>query len=125
MAIKEDLEADIARYTKRATSNYWAAYLLSVVAVLASVAAGLSAAGTWLDKDNLALLSTLPGAILVILKTFKFEERSNWHYRTLYTAKRLHAQLTQGRSEAKIGQEWWDARMRMLGEWPGFGKQLN
>jgi hypothetical protein len=118
-----ELENEAKRHHTLATLNYQTAYLLSVAATLASFLAGLSVAGQWFGNDKLAILSATPGAILIVLSKFKFEERSNWHYRRVYAAKRLLNKLRfQGETDAEVSTEWGKVVETMEAQWPGLGK---
>ena len=122
-SIKSELEREIRRLNNLATFNYRTAYFLSATAVLASIVAGLSVAVGWFRVSILAVLSTLPGAILVVLDRLKFEERSNWHYRKLYAMKGLLYQLQfEKKTEAEVSAEWRRITDDMTQLWPAFGK---
>jgi hypothetical protein len=79
MDLKRELTTELHRHKRLATANYQAAYWFSALAVLASVVAGLSVASDWFTRDKLAILSVLPGAILILFDRLKFEERADWH----------------------------------------------
>ena len=122
-SIKSELESEIKRLNSLAKFNYRAAYILSAIAVLASIFAGLSVAVGWFRVEILAVMSSLPGAILIILDRLKFEERSNWHYRKLNAIKGLLYQLKfEGKSDAEISAEWRRITNEEAGLWPGFGR---
>lgn len=123
MTLQEKLEREIARLYGLAKFNYRAAYVLSTVAALASILAGLTVAGQWLPLSIRATLSALPGAILIFQDRLKFEERSNWHYRKLHAVEGLlHQLLYEGKPESDISEQWRKMTDTLRPMWPGFSK---
>jgi hypothetical protein len=121
--LAQDLMKELQRHRRLATVNYQAAYWFSALAVLASVMAGLSVASDWFSKDKLAILSTLPGAILILFDRLKFEERADWHYRRTYALRSLMNDLTlRGVSEAEVSTRWEKMANDMEQQWPRFGR---
>jgi hypothetical protein len=124
--IDSKLTKDIESYRRLARVNYRIAYFLSATAVIASIVAGLSVAGEWFSREILALLSALPGAVLVISGRFRFEERSAWHWRKTYALKSLlYQHQFENKSDAEISAQWRKVNDNFETDWPGFGEGLN
>src|SRR5437870_13631658 len=87
--IESELTKEIDRSQRQNRVNNGIAFGLSLIAVLASIIAGLSVAAQWFSTSTLAILSALPGAVLVVSKNFKFDEHSAWYRKKAYALKSL------------------------------------
>ncbi len=84
--LSRQLKAE-ARISKRlATGNYVAAYILSIIIVAASIAATILAA-TDAGAKITAIIASIPALVVAINTTFKFERKSDWHYKRLKKIK--------------------------------------
>lgn len=83
-SIRVQLEREKKRYRRHARNNYHAAYGTTLIAVGASFIAGLSIAADWLPKDWLIVIAAIPGGVLILNNSLKFEIRSHWHWRKYY-----------------------------------------
>ena len=79
--LMEEIETAIRKHERLAPLDYYIAEILSWFGVLASVVAGLSIVTEWLPRDARAVLAVSPALSWTLLRTFRYEGRSNWHYR--------------------------------------------
>jgi len=102
-SLETDIERDLQRHGRSATAASRAASLLSVAAILASIAAGVTVAAQWLSREWLAVLSTVPAMLLVIVDGFRLAERADWHDRRTHGLRVLLYQLRyEGAPEREI-----------------------
>jgi hypothetical protein len=105
--LKEELEKDIEHHSKWSRRDFAWAQIFIWVGIVASIAASLNAAKAFeLCKLYGAILAAIPGAVLVVDRTFKFASRASWH--SLYVAylKALHRRIRdQGEQEGKVSPD--------------------
>src|SRR5882724_6653575 len=77
--IESQLTKEIVRSQRQNRVNNGIAFGLSGIAVLASIIAGLSVAAQWFSTTTLAILSSLPGAVLVVSEKFRFDQHAAWY----------------------------------------------
>ena len=102
-SLLEEIDTAIRKHERLAPLDYYLAETLSWLAVVASVFAGLSIANTWLPQDATAVLAVVPALAWTLLRTFRYEARSNWHYH--YRARLLalkRALRDQGETVATV-----------------------
>jgi hypothetical protein len=121
---EEGLSRDVSRSHNFARASYitvWVLYMLSIAAsVLATVFAATESPG----KLKLALLTAIPGIVLLISGTFKFTARSQWHYekqRRLEALLRLSLAGAKATSEPEVAEKWNRIDEDMEESWPGWG----
>lgn len=123
MSIREELVAEITRYERMGQRNYYASYLLSVVAVLASFFAGLSVAAEWFGKDALAILSATPAAVLIASDRLKLGERTNWSYLKAFALKGILSALEyEGLSDSEASRRRSEIDADYEKRWPGISQ---
>ena len=106
-SLEGQIERELQQHDRLATASDRAARVLSAVAILSSIVAGLSVAAQWFSGKWLAVLSTLPAAMLVMIDVFRLEERSVWHYEKTYGLRALLNQLRfEGVPERDISIQW-------------------
>jgi hypothetical protein len=99
------------------------AFGLSAIAVFASIIAGLSVAAQWFSKTTLVILSSLPGAVLVVSEKFRFDERSAFHRKKAYALRSLlYKSQFEAKPEAEVSAELRKLNDEMLSLWPGLSK---
>lgn len=116
------LEHRIKGCAKRNRRNYFAAFALLVLSVLASAATAIAVAIDELPKSLIAALAASPGIFILINSTFRFEERSRWYWRKrtrLEVLCRRHK--FEAMSAADVSRCWNEIDEEMFHEWPGFG----
>lgn len=73
----------------------------------------------------LAVLTAIPGAVILITNTFKFNARSQWHYekkRKLDSLLRLAEAGALATSDPKVAEQWNRIDEEMDKTWPGWGE---
>lgn len=117
-----DIGSEQQRHSKFARGNYRAAFLLSILTVLASFAAVIGAAGKWYPGWVLAVVSAIPGGVAIVLAKLRFEERSDWHYRRSYALRRIINEARyEKKNEGEISKAWNDLTDDFEKVWPRFG----
>jgi hypothetical protein len=119
------LSGDVAHYLELARANYFTVWVLYAVSIGASIAATILAATKTDSTSLLAVLTAIPGIILLITSTFKFNARSQWHYekkRRLDALLRLSLAKAQATSEAEVAEKWNRIDEEMDKSWPGWGE---
>ena len=105
--LREELEKDIDHHWKWSGRDFAWAQIFIWLGIVASIAASLNAAKAFeLCKLHGAILAAIPGAVLVVDRTFKFASRASWH--SLYVAylKALHRRIRdQGETEAIVSPD--------------------
>ena len=122
--IQDELLATVVKYRTLGRLNYYAAFALYGVSVLSSILATGTALSHVLSAPAQAALTAVPGAALLIASTFKFSERSNWHYKKknqLNALYRLAITQAAGTSAPQIAEKWNKIDSSMEESWPGFG----
>jgi hypothetical protein len=110
----------------RGRANYCAAYLFLVVAVSSSAVAAWSVSfGIWPKPVN-AVLAAVPGAMYLVNRQFRFEQRSKWWFEKFYVIEGLYRGIVrEKRDEGEISREL-TLQSKVLAErWPGFGEAPN
>jgi len=118
------LSEDVAHYLRLARANYFAVWGLYALSIASSIAATISAAAKT-NTTLLPVLTAIPGVILLITSTFKFNARSQWHYekkRRLDSLLRLSLAKAQATSEAEVAEKWNRIDEEMDRSWPGWGE---
>jgi hypothetical protein len=107
----------------RGRANYCAAYLFLVLAVSSSAVATLSIAAEIWPKAVNAVLAALPGAMYLVNRQFRFEERSKWWFDKFYVIEGLYRGIVrERRDEAEISKELTIQSKKLAARWPGFGE---
>lgn len=75
-----EIDAAIRKHERLGPLDYYLAETLSWLAVVASVFAGLSVTNKWFTEDATAILAVVPALAWTLLRTFRYDARSNWHY---------------------------------------------
>lgn len=119
----DDLKRRYMACRVRGRANYCAAYFVLVLAVASSGLAALSVAAEIWPKAVNAVLAALPGAIYLVNRQFRFEERSRWWFEKFYVIEGLYRGIVrEGRSESEISRELTHHSKLLTARWPGFGE---
>lgn len=119
----DDLKQRYAACRLRGRANYCAAYLFLSLAVSSSAVATLSIAAEIWPKAVNSVLAALPGAIYLVNRQFRFEERSRWWFEKFYVIEGLYRGIVrEGRGEAEISKELTHQSKLLAVRWPGFGE---
>lgn len=107
----------------RGRANYCAAYIFLILAVSSSAVATLSVAAEIWPKAINAVLAALPGAMYLINRQFRFEERSKWWFEKFYVIEGLYRGIVrERRDEAEVSKELTLQSKALAARWPGFGE---
>ena len=119
----DDLRRRYESCRLRGRANYCAAYLFLVLAVFSSAIATLSVAAEIWPKAVNAVLAALPGAMYLVNRQFRFEERSKWWFEKFYVIESLYRGIArEKRDEAEISRELTLQSKALAARWPGFGE---
>lgn len=119
--ISDSLNEQVLALQKMGRRNYLAHYILSVVAILSSVLAGLSVALTWFGKDLLSVLSALPAAVLIISDRLNLEAKRRWYFEKSYALKTIWYGLEyEGLSVKEASGRAAEVESKFSTTWPGF-----
>lgn len=91
--LEKQLNEDIRYEWTRAAGGYWTALTLMVAALVSSAAAGLGGLAFGWSGQLTGTIAFVPGVMAVVAATMKFEGKSNWHYRKLYSLMSLKSRL--------------------------------
>src|SRR5262245_28627789 len=124
MKLEDDLAERISGCRRNARANYFAEYFFLCIAVAASATATISvAADSSFPKELNAALAALPGIILLLTSTFKFEARSGWWWDKYYGLDQLYRELKyEDASESDISKKMTEFLSAHGKSWPSFGK---
>jgi hypothetical protein len=75
------LKVDLRNELLRARTNHWTGMMLMILAILASVFAGVGGLSTKLGAQTVGAIALIPGAFALLSTTIKFDGRAMWHYR--------------------------------------------
>ena len=99
------------------------AYSLIFIGVVASAAATVSVGTGSLSKEFNAVLTALPGIVVMALNTFKFEARAKWWWKKYSKFQQLYYALKhEGANEKSISKEMNEFLISHEQEWPSFGR---
>ena len=65
----------------RARAYHWTGMIVMVLAIVASVAAGLGGLASKFGSQVVGSIALIPGALALLSTTIKFDGRAMWHYR--------------------------------------------
>ena len=119
----EDLRKRYEGCRWRGRTNYYAAYLVLIGAVLGSALATLSVAVEIWAKDINAVLAAAPGILYLVNRRFRFEERAKWWWDKFHIIEGLYRGLVrEKRDEADVSKELTIELKKLEERWPGFEK---
>ncbi|MFA5019290.1 MAG: hypothetical protein WC504_17195 [Methylobacter sp.] len=123
MNLDEDLARRVSGCRKKALLNYYAEYVFLAISVIASTAATISVASGGLTKEINAILAALPGIVLLITNTFRFESRSDLWWKKYEVFDSLYRELKyEGVKEEEVSKKM-SALLKEYGDkWVRFGK---
>lgn len=77
---ENELQSTLKQCAKWSRRNYTYAHVVFFLSILGSFAASVLAAAEYQAKDITAALAALPGLVLIINTTLRFEERTKWFW---------------------------------------------
>ena len=116
-----ELEKAASKSLKGARRNYFAAYGLAAIVIGSSIAATILAGGG-AQAEITAVVASIPAALFAINTTFKFEQKSSWHWRKNKRIKSLLRSLKHERADiAHVSKMFSKLDEDMDKEWVPFG----
>lgn len=127
---REQLQQDIFREVQHAAAesrrfairNYFFAYFVSGVIVLASISAGLTVGIETVPKWFSAALASLPAVMLTASTVFRFEQKSAWFWKKTRALETLVRQLKyEAFDPVEASRVFSQIEEQMEQEWVSFG----
>lgn len=122
--LEEELKFAEALNRKLAQRNYWFAFIVTLISVLASISAGiLVALDTALFSPGvIAAVASLPAGMMTINTVFRFEQKSTWFWKKNKAAAALYRALVfEAADPATISQQFSAMEAEMEDSWVTFG----
>jgi hypothetical protein len=122
---QQKLALEVEHYRCLARGNYFTVWILYFLSVGASIAATFMAALGTFDKTPLAVVTAIPGVVLLLTNTFKFNARSQWHYEKrlrLQALSRLAEAGAKATTDPEVAEKWNRIDEDMEKSWPGWGE---
>jgi len=122
---QEKLASNVEHYQRLARGNYFTVWFLYLLSVAASIAATFMAAVGGFDRETLAVITAIPGVVILLSNTFKFSARSQWHYekkRQLEALLRLAEARAKATSDPEVAEKWNRIDEELEKSWPGWGE---
>jgi hypothetical protein len=123
-ALKEQLDEEIVHSWEKAKRNHLANLILMIIALAASVIAGLGGITNALSAQTTGAVALLPGLMALVAVTMKFQGKAGWHYRKRDALKNLKSRLCFELPEspsadnvAAIAKEKRELTIAMQDEW--------
>lgn len=124
--LMRDLQQRIAVCEARDRRNYFTAFALLTMSVVASAATAVAVAIELFPKVMIAALATAPGIFILIGATFRFEQRARWYWRKrIRLEKLLRCHKFEDMPAAEVSKRWNAIDEDMFQEWPGFGAGMS
>jgi hypothetical protein len=121
----EEIKKEATFCERWARSNYTWAHVIFGISVFASLASSVLIASDWVKDNKLlgSLLAGLPGVMLLVNNTCRFEERTKWFWKKTRKLQRLMRELRDKREPdpEKVSAELSDVNEELEAEWPAFG----
>lgn len=118
---------DCQRWARR---NYILAHVVFVVSVLGSFIASILASGglggEWFEEPGskvvTAILAALPGLMLLLNNTLRFEDRAKWFWRKIRLAERFYRQIRDLEKDVSdLSKRFSEESEKLEADWPAFG----
>ena|SRR5438105_5826867 len=124
--LKSELESTISYSKLWGRRNFFYAHLIFILSVLGSflssvlTSANLGTDARW--KWFIAVLSALPGLVLLINNTLRFEERTKWFWRKTHLCERYYRALRDSKPDVPtLSKQFTDELDKLELDWPAFG----
>ncbi|WP_421319939.1 hypothetical protein [Aeromonas veronii] len=120
---QEELKLIIKDCSKWARRNYLCAHIVFILSVLGSFAASVLAATDYKNGAVTAAFAALPGLMLLINNTLRFEERTKWFWRKLRLTENYYRR-TRDADDPKtetLSSKYSDESEKLEMDWPAFG----
>ncbi len=128
--LESELRLTIEDCQRWARRNYILAHMVFVVSVLGSFAAAVLASSDlgeeWFgesgNKATIAILAALPGLMLLLNNTLRFEDRTKWFWKKVRLAERYYREVRDtGETVSALSKRFSEESEKLEAEWPAFG----
>ncbi|WPK02941.1 hypothetical protein R6U79_12055 [Pseudomonas putida] len=129
-SFEKDLKRIIKDGQRWARRNYFLAHSIFIISVFGSFTASILASGElgkaflgeqW-NQVTTAFLAALPGLMLLLNNTLRFEERAKWQWRKVRLAERYYRQVRDtGQGVSELSMRFSEESEKLESEWPAFG----
>lgn len=119
----QELRNTIEQCTKWAKRNYVYAHVVFILSVLGSFVAAVLAAAEYHNAALTSALAALPGLMLLINNTLRFEERTKWFWRKIRMTEGYYRKIRDAgdpKTDALSASYSEDAEKLEM-DWPAFG----
>jgi hypothetical protein len=122
-SFEDELRQTIHDSTKWARRNYVYAHVTFILSVLGSFLATVLAASEYHNSVVTASLAALPGLMLLINNTLRFEERTKWFWRKTRMAESYYRDLRDREHPiaSSASARYSEESAKLESEWPAFG----
>jgi hypothetical protein len=122
-SLEEELRRKARAAIRRARQNYLAAYVVTGLAAFASMAATIALTVHGLPEPVRGILFALPGALMIVSSSCRFESRAEWWYRRYNGLNALHRELRfEHGSVAQVSRKYTHFDNGHRAQWPTFAK---
>jgi hypothetical protein len=120
--IFDEISAAAAQARRMAKRNYFFAYGVAGITVIASIAAGITVGMADVPKSLVAALAALPAVMLTASTVFRFEQKSAWFWKKTKALEALVRQLKyESLAAAQASKAFSEVESSLEREWIGFG----
>ena len=122
MEHKDSLIAELRKVAdqnkKWGWTNYRFAYLVAIIAVAGSIAATILAAVNVVPSWVTAIIASVPAAVVAVSKTFDFERKAIWQWRTTKRIEALIRKLEhENATEEEVSREFSNLDIETFDGW--------
>ncbi len=120
---EQELLESIKNSSKWARRNYIYAHVIFILSVLGSFTASIFATTDFEYKSITAILAALPGLMLLINNTLRFEERTKWFWRKARMSESYYRKLRDANNPKTdaLSSKYSEESEKLEMEWPAFG----
>ena len=122
MPLKDEIIERRNRHWTLGQRNYLVAYFLAICSASASVAAAISIAAGVQNRALIAILASVPAAVLAVNAVLKFDAHAAFHWKKSRFLNALYRRLEyQGKTDAEIAEQLSELDSALETDWQPFG----
>lgn len=80
-SLSDEIDRKIHKHSTWAPINHFTAELISWLSIVISVLAALSITNEWFSLSVRSIIAALPALLWTLMRTFRYEDRADWHYK--------------------------------------------